>query len=149
MNPLTTLRHQLSLTQTDLANLSGVTRQIVIDAEIGMFSRAQPSITRYLCARTGSPVERVQANYLQFQADQRKKNLHLLIVDLSRVETFEDYAVAVGGSTRGFCRVVLVQSSVVRGYVSSGARWSGIRDVLLQAGVPGSFVTMLGELPHA
>jgi DNA-binding XRE family transcriptional regulator len=139
MNPLKQLRLQSHLTQQELADKIGVTRQTVIDTEQGLFPVIPPSI-----AQTCS--HEVQKLYRDWVRQERQLNTGRFAVKLDHVHDFQDYCEAVGGSTRGFARVLVIQTSIVRDYISKGERWGMIEAALSETGVPVEMIEWLKKL---
>ena len=138
MNPLKQFRLALTLTQEQLAEKAGVTKQTVVDTEQGLFPRIPPSLVQ----ATGVS----QKDYREWVKLTRQSNLRELAVDLTRVDSFRDYTEQVAGSTRGFARVLVIQTSVVRDYIAHGLRWEMVDCALREAGVPDDLVVFLSKL---
>ena len=141
MNPLKEYRLHKNLTQQELADKIGVTRQTVLDTEQGLFHIIPPSIAAV------TP-DHIQRDYRQWVKEQRQQNTSRFVVNLNSVHTFQDYANKVGGSTRGFCRVLVIQTSIVRDYIANGERWGMIEVALSETNVPDTFIAWLGDLPR-
>ena len=141
MNPLKEYRLHNNLTQQQLADKIGVTRQTVLDTEQGLFNMIPPSI------RAVVP-QHLQGKYRLWVKEQRQNNTSRFVVSLEHVHSFQDYCNKVGGSTRGFCRVLVIQTSVVRDYIANGERWGMIEVALSETGVPTMMIQWLSELPR-
>lgn len=142
MNPLKQFRLQSHLTQQELADKLGLTRQTILDTEQGLFPVVPPSIAR-------SVPFYIQHEYRTWVREERQNNTKLFAVELTKVGTFEDYAVAVGGSVRGFARVLVIQTSIVRDYIRNGERWNMIESALVETGMPTDFIIYLSKLERS
>jgi hypothetical protein len=141
MNPLKTFRLHNNLTQQQLADKIGVTRQTILDTEQGLFPVVPPSIAVIV-------PRHIQGDYRQWVREQRRNNTSRFVVSLTHVHSFQDYANKVGGSTRGFCRVLVIQTSIVRDYIAKGERWNMIEVALSETNVPATMIQWLGDLPR-
>jgi transcriptional regulator with XRE-family HTH domain len=124
MNPLKEFREHEQITQSDLANEAGVTRQIITNLEKGLLSQ----LPSRLSAITHIP----QQDYLDWVSSQRLKNQHYFRtpevrallsnhpllswrLDKNRWLSFK-WTVQPNRSHRGFCRRLVYQPSLLTLY---------------------------------
>lgn len=63
MNPIKAYRTEYHLTQRELASLCGITEQVILKAEQGVFPTLTPSILRGLETLTGDSKENIEKSY--------------------------------------------------------------------------------------
>jgi DNA-binding XRE family transcriptional regulator len=143
MNPVKKYRQNAHLTQQELADKIGVTRQTIVDTEQGLFPLIPPTIKATLPANLN-----LAEDYRDWVRQERQRNTDRFAPELTHVHSFQDYVNEVGGSTRGFCRVLVIQTSIVRDYISKRERWGMIEFALAEAEVPGGMIEWLRELPR-
>ena len=143
MNPIKIYRLNAKLTQQELADKIGVTRQTIIDTEQGLFPLIPPTIKASLPGNLN-----LAEDYRKWVKEERQRNTERFAPELIHVHSFQDYCEAVGGSTRGFARVLVIQTSIVRDYIAKGERWGMIEAALSETGVPVEMIDWLKGLPR-
>lgn len=163
LNPLKRLRLELNLTQQQVVELAGVSQQLVVRAEQGLFPGPPPAYLNFLCDRN-SPVVAIKdyrdfivdtsipnqvevtKKYHQFQKTQRLENYGRLIS--CRVEEFDDllpitnplvYWLEVSHlSPTEFCKLYCIQLSTVHKVLKQpwliNSLPGGLVDALLEGG---------------
>ncbi len=133
MNPIKLSRLQEGVTQAQLANLAGITPQVVLKAEQGLYGLLPPSllppVARYLFCSEAE----VQALYRNFQAETRLNNRGLILENLAGIGTsltFKEFREIVGGSVAGFCRVLCLHPAQWQRLEERGGDVSFFRDAL-------------------
>ena len=144
-NPIAARRKWLGLTQERLAELSGLTRQMVTDAEIGLVRK--PSQTLLKALSSSEKDERhLLTEYATWVALRRQSNEYLFREDFT-VKTFSEFTESVAKSLRGFCRALVIQRSLVQTYINSGGNWEIIENCLWHVGLSSDFTEYLRRLP--
>lgn len=105
MNPYKSLRQSLSLTQVQLAHAAGVTKQVVLLNEAGIYHPPNARIHAYLVSSTGCSGDNLYDQYTTFQATKRFANREAIknagaVADTYR--TFRD--VYKRGTVAGLCK---------------------------------------------
>lgn len=62
-NPIKVIREEHNLTQSDLASLAGVTTQVVVRSELGMYPEINPTIVRACRTLSGKPETELDREY--------------------------------------------------------------------------------------
>lgn len=155
MNPIRRLRLLQSLSATELAQKASVTDQTIWNLEQGLYIQPPPKVLLALCP--GSSVEassdrmKIKLEYAGWVAQERAttaRRLPFIRFPDEAYDTFESYCIAVGGTVRGFCRVIIIQTSVVQGYLDRGSRWDMIQETLRQCGLSPEMLELLASLPR-
>lgn len=63
MNPIKSYRNEYHLSQRDLSSLCGITEQVVLKAEQGVFPTMPPSLLEGLATLTGDSKTHIEASY--------------------------------------------------------------------------------------
>jgi DNA-binding XRE family transcriptional regulator len=106
-NPIRRARDSYGLTQKALADLLGVTPQVVINAEAGLFNSVPDSFLSVLHV--------TQESYKEWVYQKRRENS----VYFEAAVTHMGWAVfktSVSNTNRGFCRCLVFQPSILREY---------------------------------
>lgn len=147
-NPLKTLRQRVGLTQQEVATQAGVTRQVVVLAEQGLYHRPPARVLQTLtaaCLRAGIDVGGtkssglITANYLVWVDQKRTCNSHLFQnIDLRLAPVGRDkfdYIKKQFASNMEFCRALVYQPSLVREFEKKRTGVAGIYAALRAVGI--------------
>ena len=145
-NPFKHRRIWLGLTQDQLAEKSGLTRQTVTELEAGLVRKPPDTLCTALSS-SETDRHRLLADYASWVAMKRRDNEYKFREDWN-VVSFADFINAMGGSIRGFCMNLVIQRSIVRNYLSSGsdASWEIIENCLWHVGLSGDYTRWLHSL---
>lgn len=138
-NPFRAKREVLMLSQQELADEIGITRQVIANLEIGLFKVPPVRVLRYLCRQDYSDPDFVTANYAAWVTAQRWTHQHLFAkVDLRLADG--DIWVALKNqvspkSNNGFARALVYQPSLLSDFEKYGRGSSGIMRALLDVGL--------------
>lgn len=146
MNPLKRLRVAYGITQQDLADVCGVERGTILDAEQGMFRTVPPSILTALSRDDPEVAKALILDYHMWVRDSRQANANSF--KCGPVETFTEFCFEVGGSVRGFCRALVMQRSIVTEYIRKGHRWADLQMALADVGLSEDSINYLERLPR-
>lgn len=156
-NPLKIARLNYGYTQKEISDQLKITRQVIIDNELGLSMHPNPKIVAYLSQY--DPVLRValsEAWYAwrkQRRADMDDPEGPTILVDwLSSLvqppESFAGVITQTTGSVRGFARMLILQTSIVNAYINSGHHWKQIELALHEATISPTLVAMLHHIPR-
>lgn len=146
-NPLKALRQRVGLTQAELAGQAGVTRQVVVLAEQGLYHRPPAKVLEALtaaCLRAGIDVGGVRssglitANYLVWVDQKRAANAGLFgQIDLRLCKSSDKFAYIKSHfpSNLAFCRALVYQPSLVREFEKKKTGVAGIYSALSAVGI--------------
>lgn len=146
-NPLKTLRQRVGLTQAEVAAQAGVTRQVVVLAEQGLYHRPPAKVVAALtaaCLRAGIDVGGVRssglitANYLVWVDAKRSSNsFRFQDIDLRLCKSSDKFAYIKGHfkSNLDFCRALVYQPSLVREFEKKRTGVAGIYAALSAVGI--------------
>ncbi len=128
MNPIKAYRAEYHLSQRDLASLCGVTEQVVLKAEQGVFPTMPPSLLEGIHTLSGDSKINIEASY----EDWIKRELsNVGLPDRDHDRMLVDYIIfkdrylpevcrinSVPVSISGFCSIVKIHPYVIQKYVS-------------------------------
>jgi len=153
-NPLRELRVELALTQEQTAQIAGVTRQVVLGAEQGLYAvppRSLVDALTTLIGGTGRPDDLlrqiIEDKYYDWVSKKRAANRKYFAgVDLSgpgilnKKQAWEHLKLKVAGtgsgySTRMFCIRLVYQQSLIREFEKYGRGRAGIYRALTECGL--------------
>jgi DNA-binding XRE family transcriptional regulator len=146
-NPLKTLRCRLGLTQQEVADQAGVTRQVVVLSEQGLYHRPPARVLEALtaaCLRAGIDCGGVKssglitANYLVWVDQKRSSNKHLFSkIDLRLCDSEDKFAYIKRhfSSNMEFCRALVYQPSLIREFEKKHTGSQGIFSALSAVGI--------------
>lgn len=148
-NPIKVKRHELQLTQNELAEKAGVTRQVVVLSEQGMYKVPPESLLRTLCRMDFTAHAVLLANYACWVTNQRFAHRDLFMrVDL-RLAGKDKWAYlkhqVAGKSQQGFCRALVYQPSLIREYEKFGRGSAGVFAALRECGLEGNQLEQLAS----
>jgi len=157
-NPLATARKTYGLSQAELAHHLNITTQIVQDNELGLSMHPNRKMLAYLTQ--SDPALRVQlsADFYAWRADRRADQsdpegpqalVEALSSAVERPETFRGaITLCPPHSVRGFCRMFIIQTSIVNRYLDYGYDWGQISLAFEEAGFSSYVITWLHNLPR-
>lgn len=87
MNPIKAYREEFHLSQRALASLCGITEQMILKVEQGVFPTLPPAVLKGLNTLTGDSVENIEKSYEDWILRELKK------VDLPNTNTLADTAI--------------------------------------------------------
>lgn len=146
-NPIAHRRIWLGLKQSELAARADVTTQTVTELEAGLYRKPPPSLLKALSS-SESDATRLGLDYASWVSIKRRDNEYLFREDYN-VSSFEEYILKIGkGSIRGFCRALVIQRSLVQGYLNSGGNWETIENCLWHVSLSSDFTSFLKGLPR-
>ena len=145
-NPLKTLRQRVELTQAELAGQAGVTRQVVVLAEQGLYHRPPAKVLEALtasCLRAGIDCGGVKssglitANYLVWVDQKRSSNSHLFSEIDTRLAKGNKFKYIKGHfkSNLDFCRALVYQPSLIREFEKKHTGVAGVYAALRAVGI--------------
>ena len=114
-NPVTKFREDRNLSLAEMAELAGVTEQVIRNAEHGLFNHLPPSIERGMVKVAGKSARLARLDYDEWLVGQ----LELSKVELPRIDsvkTFVRWRMAVSDTVLGFCKLLKVQPTIVQNY---------------------------------
>jgi DNA-binding XRE family transcriptional regulator len=123
-NPVAEFREENSLTQEQLANYAGVTRQVVTKVEAGLFDYIPPSIMNVITAYRGAEGLASEREYIQW-IDQEVKALDKgIFPPVGKeamytpipIKTFIDWRYHISESVNGFCTLLKIQPIIISNY---------------------------------
>lgn len=145
-NPIAARRKWLGLTQEQLAHLSGLTRQMVTDAEAGLIRKPSQSLLKALSS-SEKDERHLLVEYASWVSLRRQSNEYLFREDYS-VGSFTDFIESIAESLRGFCRALVIQRSLVQTYIATGGNWELIENCLWHVGLSSDYTEYLRGLPR-
>jgi DNA-binding XRE family transcriptional regulator len=134
-NPIKIKREQLQLTQGELASAAGITRQVVVLSEQGLYKSPPESLLRVLCRMDFTSQAVLTANYASWVTSQRW--LHrdrFMRVGPGQVTWSALKNQVAGKSQQAFCRELVYQPSLVREFEKYGRGSAGIYAALKECG---------------
>lgn len=150
MNPIKRIRLYNNLSAEDFARKVSLTPQTIWNLEAGLYTQPPPALIRGL-ALSPEDAMRLKLDYASWVGEQRQLTSQILprlSLPWDLINSFEDFTIAVGGSVRGFCRMIVIQTSIVSSYIKEGTRWDTIASALSQCGLSDLVVKLLSELPR-
>lgn len=138
-NPFRSKREVLMMSQQELADEVGITRQVIANLEIGLFKVPPVRVLRYICRQDYSDPEYLTRLYDQWVSEQRHAHQHLFAkVDLRLADG--DTWIALKNqvspkSNNGFARALVYQPSLLSDFEKYGRGSSGIMRALLEVGL--------------
>jgi len=134
-NPLRSLRESNHLSQSALARHLGITSQVVLLNEMGVYGSCNPSILEYLADLSGEPAQLLSEQYDNWRKSEAFRALSSArsvrdVLGGSFPSTpgrfnFEDvrnwarFKQQFSGSLVGFCKIVKLQPSLVTAFEAS------------------------------
>ena len=128
MNPIKTYRTEYHLTQRDLSSLCGITEQVVLKAEQGVFPTLPPSLLEGLHVLTGDSKTNIELSYEEWI----KRELHSVdLPDPTSDKLLRDFVLfkdsylpqtcrlnSVPVTINSFCALIKIHPYVIQKYVS-------------------------------
>lgn len=146
-NPIKVLRQRVGLTQQELASQAGVTRQVVVLAEQGLYHRPPAKVLEAItaaCLRAGIDCGGVKssglitANYLVWVDAKRSSNSHLFAkIDLRLCKSSDrfGYIKSQFDSNMAFCRALVYQPSLIREFEKKRTGTASLFSALSAVGI--------------
>lgn len=157
-NPLKASRLAYGYTQQDVANQLSMSRQVIVDVENGCYLHPPPKYVAYLAQYDAGLRGQLTDAYYAWRQWWRSNPddpegptvaFQALQDAAERPTTFQGVMTSVtGGSTRGFARMLILQTSVVNDYVKKGHHWMQIEAALKDVGLSPTFIALLKQLPR-
>ena len=156
-NPLKIARKAYGLTIKELAEKMGVTPLVIVDVENGCFTRVPPRLTAYLTEYDSAAQEALTQAWEEWRMARRTdvEDPRGAVKAMERVlrrghlpASFEALAREVGGTLRGFARVMVLQTSLVVEYISKGYHWNPISEALSDIGLSPTMIELIHQLPR-
>jgi transcriptional regulator with XRE-family HTH domain len=150
MNPYKKIRLENSLTQKEVAKDLGITSQVILRVEQGLFSNPPPQLTSYLAALSldaGMTPNRLSALYFAWVYQQRKINSKALPVaravkittggPMSKRYSWKEFRKNILGlSVAGTAKLLVIQISLLQDMEKTGRNQAMVKDILLEWGIP-------------
>ena len=128
MNPIKAYRTEYHLSQRDLASLCGITEQVVLKAEQGVFPTMPPSLLEGLYTLTGDSKVNIEKSYedwikrelvsvgLPDRSNDRMLLDHIIFKDsyLPQVCSINNVPITINS----FCSIIKIHPYVIQKYVS-------------------------------
>lgn len=128
MNPIKAYRNEYHLSQRDLSSLCGITEQVVLKAEQGVFPTMPPSLLEGLSKLTGDSKGDIELSY----EDWIKRELHTVdLPDISSDKLLQDHLLFkdnylpqvcrlnnVPVTINSFCSLIKIHPYVIQKYAS-------------------------------
>lgn len=108
-NPLRRIRKAAGLTQAQVAIGAGITPQVVLKAEQGLFGLVPPRLIGVLAEAGQVEETELEADYAAWQAAKRLANRELILNvmrDRPVARSYADLRMTIGGSTNNFCKLL-------------------------------------------
>lgn len=120
-NPVAEFREENSLTQEQLANYAGVTRQVVTKVEAGLFDYIPPSIMNVITAYRGAEGLAMEREYLKWIDHEVKKLKDTDFPPVGKwydweIESFIAWRYFISDSVNGFCTKLKIQPIIISNY---------------------------------
>lgn len=156
-SPLKVARLAYGYTQNELATTIGCSRQVIIDTENGCVMNPNPRLISYLCQYDTTLSERLTEAFYAWRSERRRDQddplgpqrlVEALQTAAEPPTTFAAVITLTTNSTRGFSRMLILQTSLVKDYISKGYNWNQIRIALLESGLSPTLVEWLHNLPR-
>lgn len=160
-NLLKQLRHQLNLTQAELAKETGMSSAAIMKYEQGLYENPSPKLLSYLASQSETSVEKILLSYNEFQEHTRRyasrylAHAYLAQTELLRLRTnnrhpFQTWRSDLlnSSSRMKFCKLLAINPAVVLAYErgDSPKMPPMIRNALYTAGTPDTTVDALTRL---
>lgn len=126
MNPLKQYREEYNLSQKDLADRAGITEQVILKAEQGMYPTIPPALLWALCNITGYSSTAIEKSYEEWIWEA----LHNVKLPLNADKMVTDHVLFrdwmgstcalndVADNVNSFCRLMKIHPYVISKYVS-------------------------------
>jgi DNA-binding XRE family transcriptional regulator len=169
-NPLKEIRLAYGYSQKEVAEKIQVTRQIVVDSEVGLSMHPNPKLVAYLANYEPALRTAISDAWYAWRADRRRdmndpEGPRCLVVALSDPAGLPDTFSALVTSTaqrsglsidanydshgiRTFSRALIIQTSIVRSYIDRGHHWAQIELALNDIGLSPTLIHMIKTLPR-
>lgn len=125
MNPLRAYRDEYHLSQRALASLCGITEQVILKAEQGVFPTVPPSILAGLNTLTGDSKEDIEKSY----EDWINRELHKVKLPVGRNGSIRDFVLfrywmtqvcnmnEVPDTVNSFCSLIKIHPYVIQKWI--------------------------------
>lgn len=126
MNPVKTYREEYKLSQRDLASLCGITEQVILKVEQGVFPTLPPSVLKGLSTLTGDSATNIELSYEDW-VKRALKDVDLpagrdgAIRDFVLFKTWMEEVCELNGvppTINSFCGVIKLHPYVIQKYVA-------------------------------
>lgn len=126
MNPISQIRKELRLTQKELAIRAGITEQVVLKAEQGLYPTLPPSLLRTVAYLTGLSQTRVETNYEEWIKSELShvklpSASHHMVTDRINFVNWRSTVCGmnqVPDSVNSFCKLMKIHPYVIQKYES-------------------------------
>lgn len=157
-NPLRLLRLEFGYTQKEVSDHLGITRQVILDNELGLSMHPNPKYVAYLAQYDATQRTLISDAWYAWRRQRRADpddpegpgTLVEALSSLVQPPTTLSGVITLcpPHSVRGFARMFILQTSIVNSYLNSGHHWQQIKLALEDANFSPTVIELLHRLPR-